>query len=73
MPTSTAIGAWDRLPVGCAVLVIVLLSLLLWAISWFLLWRLFGTEEVAHLTPSYLLRVRLRVLGIRFAPVAQQC
>jgi len=54
-------------------LVIVLLSLLLWAISWFLLWRLFGTEEVAHLTPSYLLRVRLRVSGIRFAPVAQQC
>jgi len=38
MLLSTAIGAWDRLPVGCAVLVIVLLSLLLWAILWILLW-----------------------------------
>jgi hypothetical protein len=73
MATWTAVGAWDTLPVGCAVLVIVLLSLLSWAISWFLLSRLFGTEEVAHLTPSYLQRVRLRVSGIRFAPVAQQC
>ena len=47
MLTSTAIGAWDRLPVGCAVLVVVLLSLLLWAILWILLWRLFGAEGVA--------------------------
>ena len=47
MLTATAMGAWDRLPAGCAVLVIVLLSLLLWAILWILLWRLFGTERVA--------------------------
>ena len=46
MLTATAMGAWDRLPAGCAVLVIVLLSLLLWAILWILLWRLFGTERV---------------------------
>jgi len=49
MPTSTAIGAWDRLPVGCAVLVIVLLSLLLWAILLILLWRLFVTEGIADI------------------------
>src|SRR6516162_521494 len=47
MLTSTAIGAWDRLPVGCAVLVVILISLLLWAILWILLWRLFGAEGVA--------------------------
>ena len=47
MLTSTAIGAWDRLPVGYAMLVIVLLSLLLWAILLILLWRLFDTESVA--------------------------
>jgi len=46
MLTSTAIVAWDRLPVGYAVLVIVLLSLLLWAILLILLWRLFATESV---------------------------
>jgi len=47
MLASTAIGAWDRLPVGCAVLVVILISLLLWAILWILLWRLFGAEGVA--------------------------
>jgi hypothetical protein len=52
MLLSTAIGAWDRLPVGCAVLVIVLLSLLLWAILWILLWPLLGTKGVADLTPQ---------------------
>jgi putative ABC transport system ATP-binding protein len=39
MLTSTAIGAWDSLPVGYAMLVIVLLSLILWAILLTLLWR----------------------------------
>jgi hypothetical protein len=34
-------GAGDRLPVGCAVLVIIALSLLLWAILLILLLRLF--------------------------------
>ena len=47
MLTATAMGAWDRLPAGCAVLVIVLLSFLLWAILGILFWRLFGTERVA--------------------------
>ena len=47
MLTSAAIGAEDRWPVGCALLVTVLLSLLLWAILWILLWGLFGTEGVA--------------------------
>jgi hypothetical protein len=46
MLTCTAIGAWDRLPVGYAMLVIVLLSLLLWAIMLILLWRLFDTQSV---------------------------
>ena len=47
MLTTTAIGAGDRLPVGRAVLVIVLLSLLLWAILLMPLWRLFDIERVA--------------------------
>jgi hypothetical protein len=46
MLTSAAIGACDRLPVGCAVLGVVLLSLLLWAILLILLWQLFGTQSV---------------------------
>ena len=41
------IGAGDRLPAGCEVLVIVLLSLLLWAILLILLGRSFDTESVA--------------------------
>ena len=60
MLISTAIGAGDRLPIGCAVLVIVLLSLLLWAISWFLLWRLFGTESVAHFQQNTKRRLVIR-------------
>jgi hypothetical protein len=40
----TAIGAQVEGPIGCAVLVAILLSLLLWAILLILLWRLFGTE-----------------------------
>jgi len=48
MLTSTAIGAGDRLPVGCAVLVIILLSLLLWAILLIPLWQLFDIESVAE-------------------------
>jgi hypothetical protein len=47
MHTSIAIGAWDRLPLGYAMLVIVLLSLLLWAILLILLWQLFDTESAA--------------------------
>src|SRR5260370_18752921 len=47
MHTSISIGAWDRLPVGYAMLVIVLLSLLLWAILLILLWQLFDTESAA--------------------------
>jgi hypothetical protein len=43
----TAIGGWDRLPGGYAMLITVLLSLLLWAILLILLWRLFDTERVA--------------------------
>ena len=49
MLTSTAIAAADRQPVGCAVLVIVLLSLLLWAILLILLWRLFVTEGLSDI------------------------
>ena len=40
----TAIGVQVEGPIGCAVLVAILLSLLLWAILLILLWRLFGTE-----------------------------
>jgi hypothetical protein len=47
MHTSIAIGAWEPLPVGYAMLVIVLLSLLLWAILLILLWQLFDTESAA--------------------------
>jgi len=51
MLTSTAqlvldhVDAGDRLPVGCAVLVAILLSLLLWAILAILLWRLFDAQS----------------------------
>ena len=44
MLTSAASGAGDGWPVGCAVLVAVLLSLLLWAMLLVLLWQLFSTE-----------------------------
>jgi hypothetical protein len=60
MLISTAIGAGDRLPVGCTVLVIVLLSLLLWAVLWLLLWRLFGTEGVADLHQNIKRRLVIR-------------
>ena len=49
MLTSTAIVAGDRWPVGCAVLVVALLSLLLWALLWILLWQLFSTPGGADL------------------------
>ena len=49
MRTSAAIGAGDRWHVGCVVLVVVLLSLLLWAMLMILLWRLFVTEGIADI------------------------
>jgi hypothetical protein len=68
MLTSTAIGAGDQLPVGWAVLVIILLSLLLWAIVLILLWRLFDTESVADFRVN--IKRRLMLLGDpRLAPL----
>jgi hypothetical protein len=60
MITSAAIGAGDRWPVGCALLVAVLLSLLLGAILWILLWRLFGTEGVADFQQNIKRRLVIR-------------
>jgi len=60
MLVSTAIGAGDRLPVGYAMLVIVLLSLLLWAIALILLWRLFDAERVGDFQESTKRRLMLR-------------
>ena len=60
MLTSAAIGAGDRWPVGCALLVVVVLSLLLWAILWILVWRLFGTEGFADFQQNIKLRLVIR-------------
>jgi hypothetical protein len=65
MLTSTAIGAGDQLPVGWAVLVIVLLSLLIWAILMILIWRLFDTKSVADFLEN--IERRLMLSGPRRA------
>jgi hypothetical protein len=49
--TPANVGAGDRLPVGCAVLVIVALSLLLWVILLIpLLWLFHGIADVRGTT-----------------------
>jgi hypothetical protein len=60
MLTSAAIGAGDRWPVRCALLVAVLLSLLLWAILWILLWRLFATKGVTDFQQNIKRRLVIR-------------
>src|SRR6516225_9259416 len=60
MLTSTAIVAGDRWPVGCALLVVVLLSLLLWALLWILLWQLFSTPSGADFQENIRRRLKIR-------------
>src|SRR6516225_8685114 len=60
MLTSTAIAAEDRWPVGCALLAVVLVSLLLWALLWILLWQLFSTPSGADFQEDIRRRLKIR-------------
>src|SRR5437879_3776096 len=62
----------DRLPVGCAVLLVIPVSLLLWAVVWLLLWRLFGTGRAVDFQQNLRRRFVIRSCFSAIAGVAGQ-